>query len=262
MTILDKIVEVKRNEIASARELVSIAQLENSEGFQRKGASLVKSVQEKEWGVITEFKRKSPSRQNINIEANPTEVVTAYQKGGALACSVLTDKDFFGALNDDFSKARQAVALPLLRKEFIVDEYQLYQSKAMGADIILLIAACLTVKETQNLARKAQELGLEVLLELNTEDELHHINPNVDFVGVNNRNLKTFEVDIANSERLGAEIPKDFIKVSESGLSGTEAVSRLRQSDFQLFLMGEHFMKQQNPELALRSFIDTVHEHA
>jgi indole-3-glycerol phosphate synthase len=187
------------------------------------------------------------------------DVVSGYEKAGASAISVLTDEVFFGGGFSDFKKARNSITqIPLLRKEFIVDEYQLYQSKAMGADVVLLIAACLTPEETFRFTGIAHELEMEVLLEIHRESELAYIQPAVDVVGINNRNLKTFVTDIRHTIDLAHKIPEDYLKISESGLSQVETVVNLREEGFQGFLMGENFMKTNDPALALKTFIEGV----
>ena len=209
-------------------------------------------------GIIAEFKRKSPSKGWLHPGANVREVLPAYEKNGASACSVLTDSHFFGGSLGDLANARKVVDLPLLRKDFIISSYQLYQARAMGADAVLLIAACLTPEECLSLAETAHVLSLEVLLEIHSESELDHLNPYVDMIGVNNRNLGSFHTDVENSFRLAEKLPKEILKVSESGISDPILIGRLRKAGYKGFLIGETFMKEENPGDALASFKSAI----
>lgn len=258
MTILDKIIESKRSEIASRKISAPLSALVNAPLYGRKCLSMKESLLNSESGIISEFKRKSPSLGWINEEADVVEVAAGYSAAGASGISILTDSEFFGGSPLDIMAARQFVACPVLRKDFMIDEYQLYEAKAMGADVVLLIAAALTVKQTLELASKAHELGLEVLLEVHNEQELGHANDFVDMLGVNNRNLKTFEQSIQISFDLAALIPDQFVKVSESGISKIETVRELRAVGYKGFLMGENFMKEENPASALVNFISSL----
>ncbi|MEA4850388.1 MAG: indole-3-glycerol phosphate synthase TrpC [Paludibacter sp.] len=258
MTILDKIIESKRSEIASRKISAPLSALVNAPLYRRKCLSMKESLLNSESGIISEFKRKSPSLGWINEEADVVEVAAGYSAAGASGISILTDSEFFGGSPLDIMAARQFVACPVLRKDFMIDEYQLYEAKAMGADVVLLIAAALTVKQTLELASKAHELGLEVLLEVHNEQELGHANDFVDMLGVNNRNLKTFEQNIQTSFDLAALIPDQFVKVSESGISKTETVRELRAVGYKGFLMGENFMKEENPASVLVNFISSL----
>ena len=259
MTILDKIIESKRSEIASRKISVPLSALVNAPLYGRKCLSMKESLLNSESGIISEFKRKSPSLGWINEEADVVEVAAGYSAAGASGISILTDSEFFGGSPLDIMAARQFVACPVLRKDFMIDEYQLYEAKAMGADVVLLIAAALTVKQTLELASKAHELGLEVLLEVHNEQELGHANDFVDMLGVNNRNLKTFEQNIQTSFDLAALIPDKYVKVSESGISKVETVKQLRAVGYKGFLMGENFMKEENPAATLVRFISSLH---
>ena len=258
MTILDKIIESKRSELASRKISAPLSALVNAPLYGRKCLSMKESLLNSESGIISEFKRKSPSLGWINEEADVVEVAAGYSAAGASGISILTDSEFFGGSPLDIMAARQFVACPVLRKDFMIDEYQLYEAKAMGADVVLLIAAALTVKQTLELASKAHELGLEVLLEVHNEQELGHANDFVDMLGVNNRNLKTFEQSIQISFDLAALIPDQFLKVSESGISKIETVRELRAVGYKGFLMGENFMKEENPASALVNFISLL----
>lgn len=209
-------------------------------------------------GIIAEFKRKSPSKGWLHPDAAVADVLPAYEKGGASACSVLTDSNFFGGSLGDLCKARSLVDLPLLRKDFIIDEYQLYQACIVGADAVLLIAAALRKEQCSMLAAKAHELKLEVLLEIHSEQELEYIEDNIDMVGVNNRNLGTFHTDVENSFRLAEKLPKEMLLVSESGISSPQTVRQLRAAGFRGFLIGENFMKTPQPGNALKEFISKL----
>ncbi|GAB6011989.1 indole-3-glycerol phosphate synthase TrpC [Viscerimonas tarda] len=255
MNILDKIVENKRLEVAQQKKETPLdrlaAQLEDSTNKQSFRQSLIDSPT----GIIAEFKRKSPSRGWIFEQAKVEDVIPLYSGYGASAISILTDTHFFGGSFKDFRKARSLTNTPLLRKDFIVDEYQIYQAKLLGANAVLLIASALTIPETKQFAAKARELGLDVLLEVHNEKELAYINDKVDVIGVNNRNLTTFVTDVQASFDLAEKIPAGFVKISESGISQPQTVIDLRQAGFRGFLMGENFMKTDNPGQALNDFI-------
>ena len=209
-------------------------------------------------GIISEFKRRSPSKRWINEQARPEDIIPGYEAAGASALSILTDEKFFGGRMRDIRTARPLTTLPILRKDFIIDSYQLYQARIIGADAVLLIAAALEVNQCNELAAQAHELGLEVLLELHNENELNHIGNNIDMVGINNRNLGTFHTDVANSFRLAELLPTDKVLVSESGLSDPDTIRRLQEAGFKGFLMGEAFMKTNNPADALKEFISSL----
>ncbi|OIP84469.1 MAG: indole-3-glycerol phosphate synthase [Porphyromonadaceae bacterium CG2_30_38_12] len=255
MTILDKIIASKKVEVAARKLSMPIEALEKAPAFGRKCLSLKQNLLNSESGIISEFKRKSPSLGWIHEDADVVEVTAGYCAAGTSGISILTDEEYFGGSPMDLMAARHFIACPVLRKDFVIDEYQLYEAKAIGADVILLIAAALTVKQTLDLAQKAHELGLEVLLEVHNAEELGHANDYVDMLGVNNRNLKTFEQSIQTSFDLAALIPEKYIKVSESGISKTETVQELRKVGYKGFLMGENFMKEEYPALALSKFI-------
>ncbi len=259
MTILDKIIAHKKIEVERGKLKLPIATLEKSPLFNRNTFSLKSALQRTDHlGVIAEFKRKSPSKGLINGEANVEQVTMDYIKAGASGLSVLTDVDFFGGSNENLVRARRVNEHPILRKEFIIDEYQLLEAKALGADVILLIAECLEEKQVYDLAKSAKSLGLEVLMEIHSVDQLKKVNPYLDIVGVNNRNLKDFSVSIETSLGLFEQIPNDFVKISESGLSNAEAIVTLWQAGFQGFLIGEYFMKQPDPGLACKKLIEEV----
>lgn len=258
MTILDKIIVQKRLEIARQQEAVSLERLKTVESLDRNTFSFKEALLSSDTGIIAEFKRKSPSRGWIHPEAQPEVIVPLYEQGGATSSSILTDGPFFGGSLGDLHQVRELVSIPLLRKDFIIEEYQIYQAKAVGADFILLIAAALSPKLVKEFAKLAHLLDLEVLLEIHTEEELECISPDVDVIGINNRNLKTFATDVNISYSLGEKIPDEFVKISESGISSPDTVRSLRKVGFRGFLMGENFMKEKDPGLALASFINEL----
>ncbi|MBO9561818.1 MAG: indole-3-glycerol phosphate synthase TrpC [Niastella sp.] len=258
MNILDKIIEHKKVEVAARKAVTSLAELEKSPAFTRSVFSLKQSLlDDSKTGIIAEFKRKSPSKGIINGDADVVAVTTAYAQHGASGLSVLTDTDFFGGSTEDLVKAR-VNPIPVLRKEFIIDEYQIVEAKAMGADVILLIAACLTPAEVKRLATFAQSLQLEVLLELHDEEELEHVCDETVLVGINNRNLKTFAVDIERSLAMAQRIPAGKVKIAESGISAVENIRLFRDNGFRGFLIGENFMKEPNPGLAFEKFVKAL----
>ena len=255
MNILDKIAADKRKEVQEKKDFLPLETLKVLPGFERKCLSLTE-VLRKEPGVITEFKRRSPSHPDLNPEAVLETIVPAYAEAGAAGISVLTDEKYFGGSLDDLLQARELVKTPLLRKDFIIDEYQIYEAKATGADVILLIAALLTPREIQQFTKLANRLGLDILLEVHDQEELERsVTPGIGMVGVNNRNLKTFEVSLETSKRLSEKIPSDFVKVSESGISSVEAIKELQQVGFQGFLVGGNFMQTENPGKSAGEFL-------
>ena len=260
MNILDKIIVRKKEEVAAAKKAVSLAELESYPLFIRKPFSLRESILDSSKnGIIAEFKRASPSKGIINDRSTVEEVVLGYEKAGASAISILTDADFFKGSLQDLTEARKAVDIPLLRKEFVIDRYQIAEAKAYGADVILLIAAVLSSDEIKDLSSYAKELGLSVLLEVHDKEELgRSIFDTIDAIGVNNRNLKDFTVSIQHSIDLVDSIPDSFIKVSESGLSDPKSIIELKEVGFQAFLIGENFMKADNPQEAIRDFAGRI----
>jgi indole-3-glycerol phosphate synthase len=254
--ILDKIVLRKRAEVALAKQQVSVKELETRPGFDRKPyvfRDFLLASDRK--GIIAEFKRRSPSKGLINGTADVKTVTQSYNSAGASALSVLTDTDFFGGSMDDLLEARAANQIPILRKDFMIDEYQILEAKAWGADIILLIASILTPQEINEFGRLAQSLGLNVLLEVHHLEELHRsICPNLDAIGVNNRNLGDFTVNIQTSFDLVDEIPNEFLKISESAIDNPNVIKELKAVGYQGFLIGENFMKTENPGLAMKDF--------
>jgi indole-3-glycerol phosphate synthase len=255
MNILDTIIANKKKEVEQSRATRPTSELESSSLFTRPVISFSKSLtDENGTGIIAEFKRRSPSKGVINGSADVKTVTAAYTKYGAAALSVLTDAQFFGGSNEDLIEAR-VNAVPILRKDFIIDEYQILEARSIGADVILLIAACLSVNEVKKLAAFAKSLDLEVLLEIHNEQELEHICDDCDVVGVNNRDLKHFTVDVNRSVELSSRIPANKIKISESGISDTNTIQHLRKYGFRGFLIGENFMKQPDPAIAFASFV-------
>jgi len=258
MNILEKIIAHKRIEVAEQKQKVPVAALEQYEGFKKLPLSLKTFLKDRsKTAIIAEFKRASPSKGSINEYAKVEEVTAAYTKYGASGISVLTDENFFkGSLKDLDVAVKNPV--PILRKDFMIDAYQIIEAKAHWASVILLIAACLSPTEVKALARTAKTLGLEVLLELHDESELEHICTEVDLVGINNRNLKTFSVDLEQSIRLAEKIDTSFLKIAESGISSPENVQHLKQHGFDGFLIGEYFMKQADPGAAFKQFVTAL----
>ncbi len=256
MNILDKIVADKYKEVELKKSLIPVKQLESSVLFDRQTNSLAHALRNSDTGIIAEHKRRSPSKSVINQKVSVQDVAQGYQTAGVSGMSVLTDGKYFGGSLDDLLLARSSVQLPLLRKEFIIDEYQLLEAKAHGADVILLIAAVLDRNQIKSLSQFAKSLSLDVLLEVHNQAELEKsIMPSLDMLGVNNRNLKTFEVSIETSKSLSDQIPDDFVKVSESGISNIEAIKDLKQYGYKGFLIGENFMKTENPGASAIEFI-------
>lgn len=256
--ILSEIIANKRFEVDLQKQAISIGQLrEGIEGIPP-SRSMKRALASSDSGIIAEFKRRSPSKGWIKQEACPEEIVPSYVEAGASALSILTDEKFFGGNLKDIRTARPLVNIPILRKDFIIDEYQLYQAKIVGADAVLLIAAALEQEKCLELAEKAHKLGLEVLLEIHSVEELPYINKDIDMIGINNRNLGTFFTDVENSFRLAGQLPKDAVLVSESGISDPEVVKRLRAAGFKGFLIGETFMKTPQPGETLKNFLQAI----
>lgn len=257
--ILTEIIATKKEEVARNKQLCAIEQLRDC-CHKSVIRSLKQQLTESESGIIAEFKRRSPSKGWIHRDADPAATALAYTQGGASAISVLTDTAYFGGSADDLHRVRRLTELPLLRKDFIIDPYQLYETAAMDADVVLLIAAALTPAQCGELAALAHELKLETLLEIHSEEELAYVGEHIDLVGVNNRNLGTFHTDIDNSRRLAHRLPAEKVRIAESGLRAPAEVKALREAGFRGFLMGEHFMREQDPEAALRNFICKIDE--
>ena len=260
--ILQEIVAFKRIEVEQQKQVVSprdlYAKVERLMADDINNRSMSRSLAESPYGIIAEFKRKSPSKGWIHEDAKPMDVVPKYAAGGASALSILTDNKYFGGSLDFIPQVRATVDIPILRKEFIIDEYQLFEARNAGADAVLLIAADLSKEECRMLTRTAHDLKLEVLLEMHSEQELDYLECDPDMAGINNRNLDTFHTDVANSFRLAEKMATEAVKVSESGISNPVTVRELRKAGFRGFLMGECFMKEQDPGLALKQFIEAI----
>ncbi len=257
MNILNKIIATKKIEVANQKKVVSISQLEKYSLFDRECNSLKSNLlQEKSSGIIAEFKQKSPSKGEINFRVKVEEVTKGYVDAGVAGLSVLTDFEYFGGNLVNLIRARETNPnIPILRKDFMIDTYQIIEAKAFGADVILLIAACIEKEQAKVLAEKAKSLGMDVLMEIHNEEELELVNDFVDIVGVNNRNLKTFEVNVETSVNLAKKIPGQFVKISESGLANAETIHYLRENGFKGFLIGEIFMKTDNPGEACKQLV-------
>ena len=260
MNILDKIVARKIQEVAFAKTQVSVKELENNLAFNRTPYVFKDFLLAQDrTGIIAEFKKQSPSKGVINGNADVKEITQGYNRAGASALSVLTDTDFFGGKKDDLIQARSVNDIPILRKDFMIDEYQILEAKAWGADIILLIASILTPQQISDFGKLAQSLGLSVLLEVHNLEELERsICPHLSAIGVNNRNLGDFTVDIQTSFDLVDKIPSEFLKISESAISNPQTIKDLKAVGFQGFLIGENFMKTENPGLAMQEFVGQV----
>lgn len=259
MNILDTIVARKKAEVDERKKRKPLDVIKLDAFYIRDTISLVEGLSRPNAsGIIAEFKRKSPSKGVINDRVDLLEVTKGYQDAGASAVSILTDEYFFGGDDQDVVRAREVLDIPILRKEFIIDEYQVHEAKALGADLILLIAACLTKEEVVRFSTVARSLGLEVLLELHDEDELGHVCETIDLVGINNRSLKTFDVNIARSLRMAEQLPKDKLKVAESGIDDPAQVKLFRENGYSAFLIGENFMKTNDPGIALHEFRNQI----
>ena len=258
MNILDTIIAQKKTEVGERKQHTNIGELQALPAFNNATFSFKDFLLHPDkTGIIAEFKRRSPSKGVINNASSVTGVTSDYVKYGASAISVLTDENFFGGSLQDMVEARSN-QVPILRKDFIIDEYQLIESKAFGADIILLIAACLTREKVKTLSQLAKNIGLNVLLEIHDDEELEHICDDVDVVGINNRNLKTFKVDISHSIDLANKIPGNKLKISESGIDNVETILLLKKNGFSGYLLGERFMKEKHPGLAFRDFVEEL----
>lgn len=259
--ILSEIIAHKREEVAAQKERLPFSELEKlltSVITTVPFYSLKAALESSKSGIIAEFKRRSPSKGWLFQTADVSEVTKAYEAAGASALSVLTDEKYFGGTMDDLRQATGRVKIPVMRKEFIVDEYQLFEAKLSGASAVLLIAAAITPEECKRFTELANQLGLEVLLELHDEGEVDHIGPLNSLVGINNRNLGSFVTDLQKSFRMTALLPKEAVWISESGISDAGIVKELREAGYRGFLIGEHFMKSGQPGQSLSEFIDSV----
>ena len=261
-TMLDEIISFKKGEVSECKELYPSKLLEKSVCFESDTVSFKSSICRKDLsGIIAEFKRKSPSRGNINEYAKVEPISIGYMQAGAVALSILTDEHFFGGFLSDLSEARKFNNCPILRKDFIIDEYQIIESKSIGTDVILLIAAALTEDQVKSLSALAKSLGMEVLLEVRSKEELDRcMNENIDVVGVNNRDLASFTVDIEISLKMLEHIPSGVTKISESGISDPKIAHSLQEAGYDGLLMGERFMKSSKPDLACAEFIKELKE--
>lgn len=262
MNILDKIIAFKKTEVAEKSSLVPVKLLEKSIYFDSDIISMKDYISDPEkTGIIAEFKRKSPSKGDINSSASVETTSIGYMQAGASALSILTDQEFFGGKNEDLVTARKFNFCPILRKDFIIDEYQIIEAKSIGADCILLIAAALEPMRLKELAKFAKSLDMEVLMEVHDEQELaSSVNEFLDLIGINNRSLKTFEVSLQTSFDLVKKIPNEFVKISESGISRPDTLVSLKQAGFEGFLIGENFMSSSRPHQAAYNFMNEYRE--
>ncbi|MGZ4073329.1 MAG: indole-3-glycerol phosphate synthase TrpC [Bacteroidia bacterium] len=259
MNLLDQIISHKKKEVEERKSLYPVKLLERSTCFGSPTVSFKKYLLRKDkLGIIAEFKRKSPSKGMINKYADIERTSIGYMQAGASALSILTDQEFFGGKNTDLATARKFNYCPILRKDFIIDEYQIIEAKSIGADVILLLANVLSADEIKQFAQFAKSLGLEILLEVRDKEELKTINQFIDAVGVNNRNLKDFTVNVSQSFDLVNLIPNDFVKISESGIDSPKTIIDLKQAGFNGFLVGELFMKTSRPEITCSNFIKEI----
>lgn len=264
--ILDDIMEFKKIEVEQQKQNLPPAELYRrveqmkADASLRPRRSMSRALASSDTGIIAEFKRRSPSKGWINESASLERIAGGYALNGASALSVLTDEKYFGGNLDFLRTVASMVDVPVLRKDFIIDEYQLFQAYEVGADAVLLIASCLSRESCMALASKAHELGMEVLLEIHSADELGHLDCGADMVGVNNRNLGTFHTDVNNSFALAELLPKDSVLVSESGISDPKTICRLQDAGYSGFLIGETFMKTADPAESLLRFVDEIRQ--
>ena len=259
MSILKNIVTDIKKELKLKKSIIPISEYEKMSLFKRNTISMSDSIKKDNFGIIAEFKRRSPSKNEINNKLSVHEVCRNDQVFGASGLSVLTNLKYFGGSLEDLVLARSTCNLPILRKDFIIDEYQIYEAKAYGADIILLISSILTKDEIVNLSNKAKDLKLEVLLEVHNTDELKKgLVEKVDIIGVNNRNLKSFKTDLKISEKLFNEITNEFLKISESGLNNVNSIKKLKKIGYQGFLIGEKFMASNDPGKELKKTLENL----
>jgi indole-3-glycerol phosphate synthase len=258
---LEKILATKKREVEEKRALVPVKMLEKSVHFPVQTVSFSRYLKRADLsGIIAEIKRRSPSKGFINKYISVEKLSIGYMQAGASALSILTDETYFAGSNEDLLAARRYNFCPILRKDFVIDEYQVIEAKSIGADVILLIAAALSPREVKRLSELATSLGLEVLLEIHEEAELDHLCEELSVVGVNNRDLKTFNVSVATSKNLGPKIPHQFVKISESGISSAHTIQELREVGFKGFLIGEAFMSASDPAEACRDLIRQLRE--
>ena len=257
MSILKEILINKRKDVDFLKQNNPTSIIEKSKYFNREIISLKKSLIEKS-GIISEFKRKSPSKPDINLSAEVLQISRGYELSNSSAISILTDAKYFGGSIEDIYSVRSYINIPILRKDFIIHQHQIIESKSLGADVILLIAACLSKEEVKSLSDFAKSLNLQVILEIHSEKELSYLCYSIDVVGVNNRNLKKFETNINNSINLADIIPSSFLKISESGISNSKEIFLLKEYGYDGFLIGENFMKKEDPVSACNDFIKKI----
>lgn len=260
INILNKIARHKLLELGEAKRKVPLEKLQQLKFYKRTCLSAKQSIAQSHNGIIAEFKRKSPSQPNINLGAKVEQVIKDYSDNAAAAISILTDQKYFGGSFNFLEQARNNDT-PLLCKEFIIDSYQIHQAKAHGADFILLIAALLSKAQIREFTKIAKDLGLEVLLEFHAGEEFEKLIDDVDLVGINNRDLKTFEVNLQHSITMRNRLPEERLVIAESGIHSVEDYKLLKQNGFDGFLIGEYFMKQENPGQALKHFIQSINEN-
>lgn len=260
MNILQEIIEYKKYEVRESKNKISTRKLESGQYFSSEPFSLKTSIVKKNAGIIAEFKRRSPSKPVINNNADVKAVTRGYALAGAAGLSVLTDSKYFGGSSDDLKIARKNNKIPILRKDFVIDTYQLVEAKAMGADVVLLIAAVLDKHEIHSLTHDAHNLGLETLVEIHAKEELDKIPEKTDLVGVNNRNLNDFTVDTETSRQMAQILKDEFVLISESGISNVQTIKMLTESGFKGFLIGEAFMKHETPGDTCKDFIEQINK--
>ncbi|WP_185872403.1 indole-3-glycerol phosphate synthase TrpC [Blattabacterium cuenoti] len=258
MNFLEKIVFFKKKEVHNNKIVHSIKKLEKCFLFERKTFSLVKNLKKKKTGIIAEFKLKSPSKGIINNTVSVEKVVKDYELSGVSGISILTDKKFFSGKNEDLEKSRSLVSIPILRKDFIIDEYQIIESKSIGSDVILLIANILSKNQIKNFSKLAKSINLEVIIEIHNEFDIDKISEYIDIVGINNRNLQTFIINYNNCFKLFSKIPNNYIKIAESGISNVNRILELKKQGFQGFLIGEYFMKKKDPGGTCKKLIKSL----
>jgi indole-3-glycerol phosphate synthase len=260
MSILKQIIATKMEEVELNKDIQPVRLLERSIYFNTNVVSMKQYLLRPDRvGIIAEIKRSSPSTGELKSKLDIEQLSIGYMQAGATALSVLTDKPYFGGSNEDLTSARKFNYCPILRKDFIIDEYQLVEAKSIGADCILLIAACLTPEDCQSLAKFAKNLGLEVLIEVHNKQEIDtHVNQYIDIVGINNRNLHDFTTSINKSIELSSYIPENFVKISESGISEPSQIMALKKHGFKGFLIGGYFMKKAQPAMACKALIDEL----
>jgi indole-3-glycerol phosphate synthase len=258
MNVLDEIIAFKKDELKTKKTAFPVSKLKKSLFFSREMPSFYKALINPGPLIIGEFKRKSPSKGIINNSSEVEDVARGYEEAGVAAMSILTDLKYFGGENHDLQKVAGFAKIPLLRKEFIVDEYQIFESKAIGASAILLIASVLSNEEVHAFAGLASDLGLDVLFEIHEKKDIEKLNDKIRIIGVNNRNLKTFDVSMNNSRELLSKLPVSCLKVAESGFSTCKDVNELFALGYDVFLIGENFMRSDNPGETAKNFIDDL----